>query len=529
MREMPEKARILVVDDEPEMLNIVQKVLQRKGYEVTTCTGATEAINAVRAAPFHVAVTDVRMPGMSGMDLLSEMRQIAPALVVIVMTAFGTIDDAVKAMKAGAFNYITKPFNMEAFLVVIEKAVEERHAREELATLRREVSEKYELNQIVGQSKPMQEVFALVRQIANTDSTVLIRGKTGTGKELIARAIHYQSARRNKRFMAINCGAIPETLLESELFGHMAGSFTGAIGTKKGLFEEANGGTLLLDEIGETPPSIQVKLFRVLQEKEIKRVGGTEDIKVDVRVLAATSRDLEAAMRAGMFREELFYRLNVIPIYLPELKERREDIPPLVNHFIQKCVREGHARVKSISKEALDLLVSCDWPGNVRELENVIERATILAKGEQIQPQDVKSSLPAARPEPATQQIEEMEKEHIARVLKEVGGRRVEAVLDCHFRLRPQRLINASHLRAYVLEHVVQGELRHDAAVETEHVLAGNGVHVRHVLVVHRRLERRAGRVVDVVVHVEAFSKPLVERPGQADDGPEGVAAAMRH
>jgi len=426
---MSGKARILVVDDEREMLNIVEKVLRRKGYEVTTCGGATEAINAARTAPFHVAVTDVRMPGMSGTDLLSDFKQIDPAMVVVMMTAFGSIDDAVKAMKAGAFNYITKPFSMDAFLVIIDKAVEERHAREELARLRREVSEKYDLSRIVGQSKPMQDVFALVRQIANTDSTVLIRGKTGTGKEMVARAIHYQSSRRNKPFVAINCGAIPEPLLESELFGHMAGAFTGALGTKKGLFEEANGGTMLLDEIGEAPPSIQVKLFRVLQEKEIKRVGGMENIKVDVRVLAATSRDLEAAMQAGTFREELFYRLNVIPILLPDLKDRREDIPLLVNHFIRKYSGAGHTRVKGISKEALDLLVNYDWPGNVRELENVIERATILAKGEEVLPQDVSSalSLPAPRTDAATQQIEDMEKEHIARVLKEVGGQRIKA------------------------------------------------------------------------------------------------------
>jgi DNA-binding NtrC family response regulator len=404
--------------------------MKRKGgYEVTTCRNAAEAIKAAKAGPFHVAVTDVRMPGMSGMALLKDLKEIDPGLVVIVMTAFGSIDDAVKAMKRGAFDYITKPFKMDEFLVVIEKAAQERQLREEVDTLRREVHEKYEFSNIIGRSKPMQEIFALVRRIADTDTTVLIRGKTGTGKELIARAIHHNSRRGSKPFVAINCGAIPETLLESELFGHVAGAFTGAISTKKGLFEEANGGTILLDEIGEIPPSIQVKLLRVLQEKEVKRVGSTENIKVDVRVLAATSRDLEAAMRAGGFREELFYRLNVIPIVLPDLKDRKEDIPLLVDHFVQKYSREGRGAVKGISREALQLLMNYDWPGNVREVENVIERAIILAKGKEILPQDVIQSLPAAsgRPEQGAKPMEELEKEHIARVLREAGGQRTKA------------------------------------------------------------------------------------------------------
>ncbi len=432
---MTEKPRILVVDDEPEMLNIIEKVLRRKNYDVTTCRNAAEAMKAAKAASYHVVVTDVRMPGLSGMDLLPQLKQIDPALVVIVMTAFGSIDSAVTAMKRGAFDYITKPFKMDEFLVVVEKAAQERSLRDEVATLRREVRAKYEFSNIIGKSKPMEEVFALVKRIADTDTTVLIRGKTGTGKEMVARAIHHHSSRRNRPFVAVNCGAIPETLLESELFGYMAGAFTGAVGSKKGLFEEANGGTLLLDEIGEIPPSIQVKLLRVLQEKEVKRLGGVENIKVDVRVLAATSRDLEAAIVAGTFREELFYRLNVIPILLPDLRDRREDIPLLVEHFIQKYsrppIRRAGGRVKGISPEALELLMNYDWPGNVRELENIIERAVILSRGEEILPGDVKSSLPAAPARPdglaGARQMEEMEKEHIARVLKEVGGQRSKA------------------------------------------------------------------------------------------------------
>lgn len=425
---MSEKPKILVVDDEPEMLNILEKFLKSNGYQVTTCRTAQEALNAVRVTDFDVVVTDVRMPGMSGEALLAELKRMKPAQVVIVMTAYGSIDSAVAAMKLGAFDYITKPFKMEEFLVRIGKGVQERQLRDEVAELRRQAHERYEFANIIGKSKAMQEIFALVRRIADTDTTVLIRGKTGTGKELIARAIHAHSSRRSKPFVAINCGAIPETLLESELFGHEKGAFTGALTTKKGLFEEAHGGTILLDEIGEIPPSIQVKLLRVLQEKEIKRVGGTENIKVDVRVLAATSRDLEAAIRAGQFREELFYRLNVIPIFLPDLKDRREDIPLLVEHFIRKYSKQAAGRIKGITKEALALLMNYDWPGNVRELENVIERAVIMAKGEQIEVADVKRSLPVTPLQTAVAKtMEEFEKEHIAQVLKEVGGQRNKA------------------------------------------------------------------------------------------------------
>jgi DNA-binding NtrC family response regulator len=352
------------------------------------------------------------------------------------MTAFGSIDSAVQAIKAGAYDYLTKPFKMDEIIVVVRRAMEERRLRAEVRALREEVRTKYNFSNILGKSKPMQDLFALIRKVAGSRSTVLIQGKSGTGKELVAKAIHYNSRRRDRPLVTINCSAIPKDLLESELFGHVKGAFTGAVAHKRGLFEEADGGSLFLDEIGELSPELQVKLLRAVQEREIKRVGDTRTLSVDVRLIAATNRDLAQAVNEGSFREDLYYRLNVIPIVLPELRDRAEDIPLLATHFLMKYGKEADPPIEGIAKEAMRLLLDYNWPGNVRELENVIERAVILGRGPQIRPEDLpthlrtRQTLPhrgastASAPPPT---LEEREREYIATVLQATGWHRLRA------------------------------------------------------------------------------------------------------
>ncbi len=348
-----------------------------------------EAVEACRRLRPDVVLVDYRMPGLNGMEALRAIKELNPEIVVLIMTAFGSIDQAVQAVKEGAYDYINKPFKIDEILLTIEKALAERRLRHEVATLRQELRTRYHFENLIGKSRAMQEVFGLIEQVAGSRSTVMVYGKSGTGKELVAKAIHYNSPRSAKAFVAVNCAAIPAELLESELFGHEKGAFTGAIATKVGKFELATGGTLFLDEIGHMRLDLQAKILRALQEREIERVGGTRTIKIDVRILAATNRDLRKAIEEGTFREDLYYRLNVVPITLPPLRQRREDIPLLVEHFIGKYNREFARKVKGFSAGATAALYQYDWPGNVRELENVIERAVALAQSETISLRDL--------------------------------------------------------------------------------------------------------------------------------------------
>jgi two-component system response regulator PilR (NtrC family) len=372
--------RILVVDDERSMREFLEIFFRREGYEVTTADSVEQALAAVDADDHDLVITDIQMPDRTGLDLLHELRETSPETPVVVITAFATTENAIAAMKQGAYDYITKPFKVDEIRVVVEKALEKKLLASENRRLRKELRTQARSRSLVGASVAMHRVYELVAQVAATKANVLIAGESGTGKELVARAIHDQSDRSDKPFVAVNCAAIPENLLESELFGHVKGAFTGAVHAKAGLFETADGGTLFFDEIGELPGALQVKLLRVIQEKTIRRVGGTPDRKVDVRIVAATNRRLEEEVAAGRFREDLYYRLNVIQIGLPPLRERAEDIPLLVQHFIEKYAAELGREIEGASDDALDALLAYPFPGNVRELENVIERAVALTR-----------------------------------------------------------------------------------------------------------------------------------------------------
>ncbi len=377
----PHAARILVVDDEQSMQEFLEIFLRREGYDVVTAGNVDTALALLEADEVDLLITDMQMPGKSGLDLILAARDVSPETIAIVVTAFGTTDSAIAAMKEGAYDYLTKPFKVDELRIVIEKALEKKVLAVENRRLRKELRSQIRDRNIIGHSRPMQEVFDLIAQVAETKTNVLVSGESGTGKELVARAIHEQGDRQGEPFIAINCGAIPENLLESELFGHARGSFTGAVQNKEGLFEAASGGTLFLDEIAELSPALQVKLLRALQEKTIRRVGDTVDRKVDVRIVSATNRRLEEEVAAGRFREDLYYRLNVIQLTLPPLRERSEDIPLLVQHFIRRYSEELGKRVDGMDAEAYEVLARYPFPGNVRELENLIERAVALSRG----------------------------------------------------------------------------------------------------------------------------------------------------
>jgi len=372
-------ARILVVDDERSLREFLEIFFRREGYEVTTAASVDEAQVAVAADDFDVVISDVQLAGASGLELLRSVKDAAPDTVVIMITAFATTENAIEAMKQGAYDYITKPFKVDELRLVIEKALEKKLLADENQRLRTALRSR--TASLVGSSEAMRRVHDLIAQVATTKTNVLVSGESGTGKELVARGIHDLSERREKPFIALNCGAIPENLLESELFGHVRGAFTGAVSNKPGLVETADGGTLFLDEIGELPQSLQVKLLRLIQEKTLRRVGGNQDQRVDVRIVAATNRDLQAEAQAGRFREDLYYRLNVIQIVLPPLRERMEDVPLLVQHFLEKYRRELGKQVTSLSPAAMEKILAHPFPGNVRELENLIERAVALARG----------------------------------------------------------------------------------------------------------------------------------------------------
>jgi len=384
---------ILIVDDEKNYLVVLEALLGPEGYEILTATDARDAVRLIRESDLDLVITDMKMPGTTGMDLLEASKKIKPDLPVIMMTAYGTIEMAVEAMKKKASDYITKPFQNEELKLTVMKALENYRLIKENKRLSQALSDRYRYGNIIGKSKPMQQIYDLISKVAQSKASVLITGPSGTGKELIAKAIHYNSPRRDRPFISVNCGALTETLLESELFGHEKGAFTGAVNMKKGRFELADEGTLFLDEVGDMPPPLQVKLLRVLQEMEFERVGGTKTIKVDVRVLSASNRNIREDVAEGNFREDLFYRLNVINIEVPSLRERTEDIRLLVNHFIEKYRRdEGKERIE-LSPEAWKILYSYSWPGNVRELENIIERAVVLTADALIGPEDLPAEL----------------------------------------------------------------------------------------------------------------------------------------
>ena len=424
-----EIVKILVVDDEAPIREMIRKGLsQMGGINVEVAQSGFEAIDKIEKEVFDLVLTDLKMPGMDGIELLKTIKGTRPEVMVILMTAYGSIETAVEAMRIGANDFITKPIDLNELLIHISKAQKESFLLRENRLLRMEVRKKFEFNNIIGKSKKMQEVFSLIEKVAPGNSTVIIYGGSGTGKELVAKAIHYNSPRFDRPFIPFNCGAIPETLVESELFGHTKGAFTGAIQAKKGLFEEANVGTLFLDEISTILPSVQVKLLRVLQEKEVMKVGSTERTKIDVRMIAATNENLEENMKNGKFREDLFYRLHVFPIFLPDLKNRKEDIPLLAYHFLDRYSKEAKKEIKGISKKAMKLILEYHWPGNVRELENAIERAVIMADQEYLTPNDLPKDLIEGFSEMIRKgvkdrkSLDDIKSEYIKEILKEVGG-----------------------------------------------------------------------------------------------------------
>ena len=372
------REQVLVVDDEEDLRKAIVDILTLDGFEVDQAASAEEAAEKLSQTAYDVLITDHNLPGKTGVDLLEESLVRYPEIIGVVITGYGTIETAVNAIKKGAYNYLTKPFKLVELPIMVRKGLKERHLRFENQYLRKQLDEKYGFHNIIGTGRAMKRIFELVDTIAGLNSTVLIQGETGTGKELIAKAIHFNSPRKDQKLVSINCGAIPENLLESELFGHVKGAFTGAVQTRIGRFEQANGGTIFLDEIGNMPVSLQVKLLRVLQEREFERVGGNSTVKVDVRIIAATSSNLEQMVKDGTFREDLYYRLNVIPINLPPMRERREDIPLLVQKFVEHFCDAHRLDLKTVSPQVMKALMAYDWPGNVRQLENLVERMVAL-------------------------------------------------------------------------------------------------------------------------------------------------------
>jgi DNA-binding NtrC family response regulator len=426
---MATKERILVVDDEQNARTALRTLLGEEGYDIAEAADGEEALAKIAELDPAVVLTDMRMPKMDGITLIKRAREAGSEAAFVMMTAFASVQAAVDAMKAGAENYLTKPLDLQSVLIFLEKALEKRRLQRETVSLRDRVREQYRLDGLVGDAPELRAVYEVVRQAAPTKATVLILGESGTGKEIIAHALHEESQRRDKPFVKVSCAALSETLLESELFGHERGSFTGALGRKEGRFELADGGTLFLDEIGEISPATQIKLLRVLQTREFERVGGTQTLKVDVRLVAATNRDLAAEVKAGKFREDLYYRLNVVAVTLPPLRRRKGDLPALASHFIEKYARLYGKDVRGLAPGTLNALLAHDWPGNVRELENAIERAVVLAQNREITADDLPPSLRGARPDrreagsliPGAT-LYEIEREAILRTLELVGG-----------------------------------------------------------------------------------------------------------
>jgi two-component system response regulator PilR (NtrC family) len=387
------KPRILIVDDEPSMREMLRIVLRRDGYDVIVAENGKQAIEHLRREPVDLLLSDIRMPDVSGVDVLRAAKDLNRDVVAFMMTAFASTETAVEAMRLGAVDYLTKPFSMDELRLKVRQHLETHRLKQENVLLKRALRSQHEFSNIIGRSERMQDVFSTIQLVANTSSTVLIGGESGTGKELVARAIHFNSLRRDRPFVAINCGAVPETLLESELFGHIRGAFTGADSNKKGLMEVAEGGTIFLDEIGEMTVPMQVKLLRVLQDRRFRRLGGTEEVQADVRVIAATNQDLPRLVEEGRFREDLYYRINVLSIHLPSLRERADDIPLLAEHFLEHFSAQMRKGVRTISADAMALLQRHTWRGNVRELQNAIERAVALEQTESILPETLPEEL----------------------------------------------------------------------------------------------------------------------------------------
>ena len=424
---MAKKANILVIDDEATMRDSCRQALSRDGNRVEVAEDGLKGLAMLAKESFGLIILDLKMPGLSGMEVLKEIKDSDPEAMVIVITGYATVEFAVEAMKRGAYDFIPKPFTPDSLRVIVKRALDKRTLALENVLLRDEVKASLGPDVILGRSKMMKAVEKLVQKVGPTDTTVLITGESGTGKELIARAIHRYSSRTDKPFVAVDCGSLVENLFESELFGHVKGSFTGAIATKYGRFELANGGTLFFDEIGNVSTNIQTKLLRVLQEREITKVGSSQIVKIDVRIIAATNRDLQKTVKAGTFREDLFYRLSVVPITLPPLRQRRDDIPLLANHFSSKYNKKRGKNIKAISARAMKALVEYDWPGNVRELENAIERAVVLTEDDMIKPSDLlyyglTAQAPSKSDAGQVQRLIDVEKEHIARTLKIFNG-----------------------------------------------------------------------------------------------------------
>jgi len=429
-----DKAKILVVDDEESMCKFMQIMLKKEGYCVSTSQDAPTALERIKSENYDLVIADLMMPEMSGLELLSQAKSANPDLDFIVMTAFASVDSAIEALKKGAFDYITKPFKVDEIKIAVRKSLEQKEIVHENVQLKKELKTRFDFDCFIGNSPEIVKLKKMAEKISISDSTVLIQGESGTGKELIARAIHYHSPRSNKPFITINCAALPENLLESELFGHVKGSFTGAIKDKEGLFKVADGGTFFLDEVGMTSSAIQAKLLRALEEKEVNPVGSTAPIKVDVRLIAATNADLEQEVKLGNFRADLYYRLHVIPLRIPPLRERKDDIKLLSSYFIREYCRKMQTEEKDITEEAMKRLLSCKWLGNVRELENALEHAVLLSKGSQITvedlPQDIKEGREidlVTETQPTTPMLETIEKAYIFWVLNQTGWQKSKA------------------------------------------------------------------------------------------------------
>ena len=463
------KDKILVADDEQSMREFLDIMLKKEGYKVSLASNGEEVAKLVENDLFDLVLLDIRMPKLDGISALKKIKANTPETIVIMITAYASADTAIKAMKEGAYDYITKPFKVDEIKLIIKNALEKKNLQKENILLKQAVRDRFHFGNIIGQSPKMVALYDLLEKVSPTKTNILVTGESGTGKELVAKAIHYNSPRKEKPFVTLNCGAIPESLIESELFGHMKGAFTDAIATKKGLFEVADEGTIFLDEISELPLLMQVKLLRVLQDKEFKRVGGTEDIRVDVRIIAATNKELEEAVKEKHFREDLFYRLNVIQIKLPPLRDRREDIQTLANHFLKKYSQELSKNILKISPEALQILLNYEYPGNVRELQNIIERAVALESSSDLTAHNLSSYLseqPLLRKGPIDieipndgidleKMVEDLERTLLLKALDKTKGIKKKAAELLHINFRSMRY----RLEKYGLNHGSDSEL----------------------------------------------------------------------
>ena len=427
---------ILIVDDEDAQRSILKGYLEKKGYKIYSASSGTEGIKAVQSNLIDIVLSDFKMPDKTGLEVLKEVKKINPEISFVILTAYGTIENAVNAMRLGAFDYISKPVDLDELDLTIERIIENKNLKSEIQSLKNQLKEKFKIDSFISHSPKMEEVLSLASRAADSKATILINGESGTGKEVLAKSIHYVSSRKDKPFIAVNIPALPETLLESELFGHEKGAFTGADKEKKGRFELADSGTIFLDEIGDIPINLQVKLLRVLQEHQIEKLGSSEIINIDVRIIAATHQSLEAKIKDGTFREDLYYRLNIVSLKIPPLRERREDILPLIEYFVDKYAKENNKSKLNLSKEAVDLLIKYNFPGNVRELENIIERAVVLCRTEIISVNDLPNVVKGFKAEKEIQvnedatlieQVEALEKKLIFDALSKANGNQSQA------------------------------------------------------------------------------------------------------